>query len=125
MSKLRVSVLALLDDIGERSGCHRTPERSFKYKGYIFPVCARCTGVFFGESAALVLLIPGLICPWYIAMGLLAVMGADWLVQRVGIRESTNIRRLITGICGGYGLFSVYIFIAISAYNIITGVARI
>ena len=30
---------------GKILGCHQKPERSFFYKGYQFPVCARCTGV--------------------------------------------------------------------------------
>jgi uncharacterized membrane protein len=47
-------------------------------------------------------------------------MGLDWLIQRVGIKESTNIRRLITGICGGFGLFSIYINLAILLYHFIT-----
>ena len=34
---------------------------------------------------------------------LLAVMGADWCLQAFRIRESTNPRRFITGICGGFG----------------------
>lgn len=34
--------------IGARLGCHQRPDRSFFYKGYQFPVCARCTGLFVG-----------------------------------------------------------------------------
>ena len=29
-------------------GCHQMPERSFFFKGYQFPVCARCTGMIVG-----------------------------------------------------------------------------
>ena len=28
--------------------CHQIPEHSFIYHNFIFPVCARCTGIYFG-----------------------------------------------------------------------------
>ena len=40
---------------------------------------------------------------------MLMIMGIDWGVQELGIKESNNIRRLITGFLGGLGLFSIYI----------------
>ena len=111
MSGLRQSFLELIRMAGNASGCHQMPERSFFYKGKQFPVCARCTGVFIGHSAAVLLFflkkqIPVLYCGL-----LMGIMGADWLVQETGIKESTNRRRLITGFCGGLGLFSIYGFI--------------
>ena len=81
MSELRKSVVNLLNEIGQLSGCHRMPERSFFYKGYQFPVCARCTG------------------------------GFDWGIQELKIIPSTNFRRLLTGIFGGFGIFSIYFLI--------------
>lgn len=42
----------------------------------------------------------------------MGIMGIDWGIQEAGIRESTNKRRLITGFCGGLGLFSIYGWIA-------------
>ncbi len=120
MPQLRLSLLNLLQSIGERSGCHQMPERSFKIGWYTFPVCARCTGVFFGQLSAVVLLLFGIICPPVIALALLAAMGIDWLLQRTGFLESTNIRRLLTGLCGGTGLFSMYINLFIWLYNLIT-----
>ncbi len=121
MPTLRISVLNLLQAIGDRSGCHQMPERSFHIKDYTFPVCARCTGVFFGQLLAVGLWIFGVVCLWYIAAGLLALMGLDWLIQHLKIRESTNVRRLLTGICGGYGLFSLYIAGGILLYRWVAG----
>ena len=109
MSKLRASmVLNFLDELGERSGCHRMPERSFFYKGWQFPVCARCTGVCLGQFTAIAV---NIFCriPVKISLFLLAVMGVDWGVQELKIKPSTNIRRFITGMFGGFGLFSIYI----------------
>lgn len=95
-------------ELGAYSGCHRMPERSFFYKGRQFPVCARCTGVCFGQLGAL------LFCCFYtvpvkICLLCLAVMGLDWGMQECGITASTNRRRFLTGILGGFGLFSMYI----------------
>jgi uncharacterized membrane protein len=119
MPKLRETVLVLLQDIGDRSGCHQMPERSFKIGSYVFPVCARCTGVCFGQISAVILAVSGVICPYYIALCLLGVMGLDWLVQKIGVKESTNIRRLITGVLGGFGLFSIYINLFVLLYKLI------
>lgn len=88
--------------IGEKLGCHQMPNRSFFYKGYQFPVCARCTGVIISSILALILYkkhkLPIKLC---IAMS--SVMLCDWMIQYLGIQESNNKRRLITGLIGGYG----------------------
>ena len=121
MSTMRISILNFLQAIGDRSGCHQMPERSLHINGYIFPVCARCTGVFFGQLLAVILLIFGVICPWYAAATLLGLMGLDWLIQQTGIRESTNARRLVTGVFGGFGLFSLYIAAGVLLYHWVSG----
>ena len=38
---------------GAATGCHQLPERSFFFRQYQFPVCARCCGVLIGESMAI------------------------------------------------------------------------
>lgn len=43
--------------IGASTGCHQMPERSFFFKKYQFPVCARCCGVLCGEILAVVLML--------------------------------------------------------------------
>lgn len=107
MSKLWPSVVSLIYEIGDYSGCHQMPERSFFYKGRQFPVCARCTGVFIGQLAAVV-------CNIFtdisvkISVLFLGIMGVDWSIQEAGIKESTNTRRFLTGILGGFGLYNFY-----------------
>lgn len=107
MSKLRKTVVNFLDEIGERSGCHRIPERSFFFKGHQFPVCARCTGVCIGQFSA-ILINYFITIPIQISFLFLTIMGLDWGVQELKIKASTNFRRLVTGILGGFGLFSFY-----------------
>lgn len=94
--------------LGGAAGCHQLPERSFFFRQYQFPVCARCTGVLAGQVIAAVLLLAGVGMP-PIFIGLLAVpMGADWLVQYFNVRPSTNPRRFVTGAAYGVGyLFAV------------------
>ncbi|MBQ8964984.1 DUF2085 domain-containing protein [Ruminococcus sp.] len=87
-------------DLGGRCGCHQRADRSFFIRGWQFPVCARCTGVLIGHIIAFP---PGLkfsFSPWAAVCGC-EVMLADWTLQRLGIKESTNSRRLVTGIIGG------------------------
>ena len=108
MSGLRQSFLELIRTLGNYSGCHQMPERSFFYKGKQFPVCARCTGVFFGHMTAVILFLCGKKVPFRTCFSLMGIMGFDWGIQEAGIMESTNHRRLVTGFCGGLGLFSFY-----------------
>ena len=107
MSKLRLSLVDLLWELGAYSGCHRMPERSFFYKGRQFPVCARCTGVCLGQFSAIAanIFFP---VPLRLSVLLLSLMGIDWGLQEAGIHPSTNFRRFFTGILGGFGLFSCY-----------------
>ena len=92
---------------GKISGCHQLLERSFFIHSKQFPVCARCTGVVLGNIIAVIiffLFLPNWL--WFV-MGC-TIMFMDWLIQYLGILESTNIRRFITGIIGGYSLTSLY-----------------
>lgn len=86
---------------GQATGCHQRPERSFFIHGRQFPVCARCTGVFIGEVLGViffnVLELPIL---WLLIFPL--IMLADWGIQYITHRESTNIRRVISGLLCGY-----------------------
>ena len=45
---MKLKIWIKLMKMGAKLGCHQMPERSFFYKGYQFPVCARCTGLMAG-----------------------------------------------------------------------------
>ena len=99
-----------LMELGGRTGCHQMPERSFFIKGYQFPVCARCCGVFLGYLLAPIIYVKmGFYKLRYCAVAGLFLMFLDWLLQAVHIKESTNIRRFLTGIAGGFGSMVVFI----------------
>jgi len=97
-----------LMELGHYTGCHQMASRSFFIKGYQFPVCARCTGVMIGQICGFILGIARVIIPLPASLLLLLIMGIDWGIQKIGIKESNNIRRFITGICGGIGTMNLY-----------------
>jgi uncharacterized membrane protein len=109
--------------IGERTGCHQRPDRSFFLKGYQLPICARCTGVVVGYLLAI---------PCFLLMGfnlIISVFGcfvmlADWSVQACNIKKSSNVRRLITGILGGYGIMSLQLQLIKTFYTLIKGFTK-
>ncbi len=100
-----------LMELGERAGCHQRADRSFFVGGYQFPLCARCTGVFLGQCSAVITLLFRKSFSPALCLVMLLTMGADWFIQRIGVLESTNIRRLITGIMGGAGIIFLYFHI--------------
>ena len=108
-----------LMEFGHRLGCHQMEERSFHFKGYQFPVCARCTGVFVGEIIAIILLLFGIKTNIFVSIALLLIMGFDWFIQYINLLPSTNIRRLITGTFGGIGLTFIYYYVIVFIINLI------
>lgn len=100
--------------LGGLSGCHRIPERSFFLNGKQFPVCARCTGCFVGYAVGLAAAIMT-VFPVEISIVLLSVMLFDWLLQENAIAESTNVRRLLTGIAGGCGYIQLLLKVLIGS----------
>lgn len=92
------------------NGCHQIPERSFFIKGKQFPICARCTGVLIGYFIAYTLFLIISLPAEYCLIGC-AIMFVDWYIQFIGLCISTNVRRLFTGIIGGYSLATLYCMI--------------
>lgn len=107
---MRQRLYEAMMDLGARAGCHQLPERSFFFKGRQFPVCARCTGVLLGQLAGMAAYFVHPLTGNQIAV-LCLVMLADWALQAAGIRESTNVRRLLTGGLCGFGLGELYIML--------------
>jgi uncharacterized membrane protein len=98
--------------LGKACGCHQMAERSFFYKGRQFPLCARCTGLAIGEFlVAPILWVFGFDHVW-ISMYLIVPLALDGTLQYFGFFESTNIRRLSTGILAGIGIATL-VFVAI------------
>jgi uncharacterized membrane protein len=83
--------------------CHRLPERSFFVRGRQMPVCARCTGTLLGYLSYPLFLFDAAYLPLWVGLLLNVPALADGATQAVGLRMSTNILRLTTGLLSGVG----------------------
>jgi len=101
---------------GKKTGCHQMPSRSFFIRDYQFPICARCTGVLFGNILAVILAFIFLPYWKWLFLGCF-IMLIDWLIQYLGIKESNNIRRLVTGIIGGYSVTNLFIAVILFVFQ--------
>ena len=91
--------------------CHQLPERSFIWHNVQLPLCARCTGIYFGFLFAFILLAilyrkaprRGGLSDFY--YGAIVVMGlplvVDGLTSYLGFRSTTNAIRLASGAAFG------------------------
>jgi len=81
--------------------CHQLPERSFFHHGRQVPLCARCLGITVGICA-----VPFYVRNLWVITFLVSVMVVDGGSQALGLRQSNNWLRLMSGIgfslaCGG------------------------
>lgn len=94
--------------LGAAAGCHQRPDRSFFFHGWQFPVCARCTGVLAGQLVGFPIAIKKNISTLTTVLCCETTM-LDWSLQYSGVKKSTNKRRLVTGLLGGFGLAVIYV----------------
>src|SRR5690554_4541281 len=102
--------------------CHKKPERSFFYRGKQFPICSRCTGIFIGYIIGIIIIILSFLFnyqipkPQYLFI-LITPMAIDGTMQFLTSYESTNIKRLITGILSGIAIMIFIYYIGHLGYN--------
>lgn len=108
--------IALMDWCSKYWGCHQLPERSFFYKGYQFPICARCTGILLGYICAFVFLLLNIHLSFYLSIILIIPMAFDGTIQLFTSYESNNAKRLFSGVMAGIGF--IWIIINIILYFI-------
>lgn len=87
--------------------CHRRLDRTLKFRGRYFPVCARCTGIYIGMLFIFLLqyfikLDYGLNL-FFISLILMLPTAIDGVTQLLKWRESRNSIRLVTGLLCGAG----------------------
>ena len=93
--------------LGNRCGCHQMESRSFKIKGWQFPICSRCTGILVGQILGVLIYILKFRIPIYISAIFLLIMFLDQYIQYKKIKESTNLRRFITGTLAGIAQIAI------------------
>ena len=110
--------------LGSMTGCHQMHERSFSFNGYQFPLCARCTGLLFGQITGLFLFVFYIKTDIRILLCLAVIstlmLGIDGLGQLKKLWLSTNTRRLLTGLLCG---FFVTVF-GIKLIIVLTGIVK-
>lgn len=89
--------------------CHQLPERSFHFKGFQFPLCARCTGILIGMVIIAPIISIFTIGNIFVSLAFILLMVFDGTLQLTTKYTSNNRRRLVTGICAGYGFISLII----------------
>ena len=88
-----------------RAFCHGIPQRCLQLWNVPMPICARCTAIYAGLLAGIVLflILPRLQA--HIARRILAFaavpMFIDGITQLATLRESTNLLRIETGLLAG------------------------
>jgi uncharacterized membrane protein len=103
--------------------CHGIPSRCLTIWDVPMPICARCTAIYAGLFAGIVLLIAllaagsrfsGATERWFRWTAIVAAMPVfiDGVTQAAGLRESTNPLRLATGLVAGF-FFGIWVLCAI------------
>jgi uncharacterized membrane protein len=117
----KTKIWIALMHLGVKAGCHQRHDRSFFFRGYQFPVCARCTGLFIGYLLGFIFcwfLLPIKLLPLGICTFVsVTALGIDGVLQLKNICISNNPRRIITGLFCGFFLvcFAIkVIFVVIS-----------
>ena len=104
--------------MGRKCGCHQMATRSFFYKNFQYPLCARCTGIFIGQFfIAPIILILGY-NNLILNIVLFIPLVIDGLLQYFKIIESNNLRRLVTGLMAGYSIMSITVYMILLLVSI-------
>jgi len=105
----KIKTWAFFMRLGNKCGCHQREDRSFKIRGWQFPICSRCTGILTGQVIGILLYVWKIKIPLYIDLTFLVIMFGDWFIQYKNVKESTNLRRFITGNLAGIAQMSIFI----------------
>lgn len=95
-----------LNQFGTAPLCNLHPERALRVGTFVFPLCARCTGVIAGACLAVVATGLGItvVRSFMLVVVLTIPMAVDGLLQHFRLLESTNCRRFLTGLLCGFAV---------------------
>ena len=106
-------------------GCHARPDRSFYFKGKRFPICARCTGELVGMISGILIAVIWGYPRFYIVILLMLPLVFDGTLQKLTSYESTNMRRLFTGILFGIALIFMFIYFHVTCFKIAAEILKL
>lgn len=106
-------------------GCHARPDRSFYFKGKQFPICARCTGELVGMISGILIAVIWGYPKFYIVILLMLPLVFDGTLQKLTSYESTNMRRLFTGILFGIALIFMFIYFHVTCFKIAAEILKL
>ncbi|MCX6659011.1 MAG: DUF2085 domain-containing protein [Candidatus Bathyarchaeota archaeon] len=86
--------------------CHGLPDRCPTFFGYKSPLCYRCVGLILGITPVLFYhaSFSDQLLTFLFVIFVSPIL-VDGFTQNLGLRESNNLSRLVTGFMGGLGLF--------------------
>jgi len=87
--------------------CHRKKNRCFKFRGYTFPICSRCCGLYIGIILSIILLWFFPIFNPYFSVLLLYPLMIDFGIQHLLNPEGNNIIRFSTGLLFSFGILMI------------------
>jgi uncharacterized membrane protein len=93
--------------------CHRNPEHSIRFFGMEKYLCARCLGILCGGIIGGTVSFFGYTIPFPVSLLLLLPLIVDGILQALEIRQSTNVRRLATGVLFGFGIYFCGTYLAV------------
>ncbi|MFR8104522.1 MAG: DUF2085 domain-containing protein [Clostridia bacterium] len=114
----KIKIWAWAMRMGNRCGCHQREDRSFHIKGWQFPICSRCTGILTGQIIGISIYLFHIRVPIILSLLFLGIMFLDWYLQYKKIKESTNVRRFITGNLAGIAQVSIILEIFLLIWSL-------
>jgi uncharacterized membrane protein len=106
MYKLISTVKEHLELLGKKPLCNKKAERAPWILNFCFPLCWRCTSIIIGYVLGSILQVSFLGGRSYLFLGsmLSTPCFVDYYLQQKGKLESTNFRRILTGLLAGIGI---------------------
>lgn len=100
-------------------GCHQMPERSFFFRGYQFPLCARCTGIALGYILGVLFWIFNIQLSLLLLLIFFFSCALDGVIQYFTRYTSTNPKRFVLGILCGISIVHILFKTLSFIYNIL------
>ncbi|ENN96087.1 hypothetical protein J422_04438 [Methanocaldococcus villosus KIN24-T80] len=99
--------------------CHQLPSRSYFIFGHKMAVCARCFGIYTGVLIGMIVypFIKINKLPKYYLIIALTPMAIDGITQIIGLRESFNELRFITGFIAGFTIVFYILPIVLTKFH--------